>query len=299
MRKHILLGLIAFVPALLQAGVVNRCPTASASSLTMAQNLTVSFQLQASDPDGDALQFQVTSAPAHGVVVVNVQTGAASYTPASGYCGPDSFQFRVTDGQCNSASATVSITVSCGNQCPTPSVTVSPATQFTTNQTNIIVIAANNSNACVVLDGSGSSDPDGDALSFVWREPPNPVPIATQAIVTNCLSVGTHIILFVVDDGTCRVTTTVTIEVISPCHAVGIVIALVENSSLPLNRKRPLIASLNAACASFDAGHLIPGINQLQAFQNKVQTQVAPSDPALAQQLIAAAQAIIDALSGP
>jgi hypothetical protein len=80
---------------------------------------------------------------------------------------------------------------------------------------------------------------------------------------------------------------------------VGVVITLVADSNLSANRKRPLIATLAAACASFQDGRLGPGINQLQAFQNKVQTQVAPSNPALAQQLIAAAQAIIDALSGP
>ena len=34
------------------------------------------------------------------------------------------------------------------------------------------------------------------------------------------------------------------------------------------------------------------------ATQHKVQAQIAPSDPALAQKLIATAQAIIDALSG-
>jgi hypothetical protein len=62
--------------------------------------------------------------------------------------------------------------------------------------------------------------------------------------------------------------------------------------------KRPLIATLKAAVASFDRGSLGSGVNQLRAFQNKVLAQIARIDPALADSLIADAQAIIDAVEG-
>jgi Bacterial Ig domain len=91
----------------------NECPTADPLALAVAQNGTVNFQLTGSDPDADPIQFSVTQPPAHGVVVLQVATGAASYTPAPGYCGPDSFKFKVSDGQCMSAEATVSIDVAC------------------------------------------------------------------------------------------------------------------------------------------------------------------------------------------
>jgi hypothetical protein len=67
-----------------------------------------------------------------------------------------------------------------------------------------------------------------------------------------------------------------------------------RQSNLATNRLQPLLASLNAARASFASENLEPGINQLNAFQNKVRAQVAPSDPALADQLLQAAQRIID-----
>jgi len=57
-----------------------------------------------------------------------------------------------------------------------------------------------------------------------------------------------------------------------------------------------LLASLNAAAASFARGHFTPGVNQLGAFQHKVRAQVARIDPALAQELTYLAQQIIDAV---
>jgi hypothetical protein len=50
-----------------------------------------------------------------------------------------------------------------------------------------------------VLDGSASSDPDNDALSFLWAE--GATPIATTESANVSLSVGTHVIDLTVDDG--------------------------------------------------------------------------------------------------
>jgi hypothetical protein len=61
-------------------------------------------------------------------------------------------------------------------------------------------------------------------------------------------------------------------------------------------KSRPLTATLQAALASIERGNSIAAANQLQAFQNKVSAQVAPSDPVLAQTVIQHAQAVIDAL---
>lgn len=90
----------------------------------------------------------------------------------------------------------------------------------------------------------------------------------------------------------------VELQPILPREAVRGLIMTIEQSSLLRNRQRALIVSLNAALASIDRSNPIPAINQLQAFENKVRTQVAPSDPTLADQLIAEAQAIIAAMSG-
>jgi hypothetical protein len=51
--------------------------------------------------------------------------------------------------------------------------------------------------------------------------------------------------------------------------------------------------------ASFARGDFKPGINQLQAFQNKTRAQIVPENPALAVTLTQAAQKIMDALQNP
>ena len=89
----------------------NQCPTADPLSVTVDQDSTVNFQLPGSDQDGDPLQYSITQPPAHGVLVLQIQTGAASYSPNAGYIGPDSFKYKVNDGKCDSAEATVSISV--------------------------------------------------------------------------------------------------------------------------------------------------------------------------------------------
>jgi sulfatase modifying factor 1 len=86
---------------------------------------------------------------------------------------------------------------------------------------------------------------------------------------------------------------------LTPCEAVEGLIAEVAESSLAWNRKRPLIATLLAACASFERSRFDAGVKQLRAFQNKVRAQVTRLDAQLAEDLIGAAQEIIDALTAP
>jgi hypothetical protein len=81
----------------------------------------------------------------------------------------------------------------------------------------------------------------------------------------------------------------------SDCDLIDALIALIENS-LSGHNKRPLVAILRAAEASLERGDLKPGINQLQAFQSKVRTQLEPITPAFARLLLERAQATIDAL---
>ncbi len=62
------------------------------------------------DADGDPLTAAVDTNPAHGTVVVEVN-GGFTYTPDTGYSGPDSFTYTAHDPWLASAPAVVSITV--------------------------------------------------------------------------------------------------------------------------------------------------------------------------------------------
>lgn len=172
-------------------GVPNECPTASSLSVTVSEGSTVNFQLMGSDPDSTALQFMIVQGPAHGTVVVQVQTGFATYTPSAGYCGPDSFIFKVSDGTCESPVATVSITVE-GCNCPVATDLSLDVGQDAT-----------------ILFQLPATDADGDALQYQIVQAPAHGTVVVQA-QTGAASYtpaagycGPDSFTFIASDGTC------------------------------------------------------------------------------------------------
>ena len=64
-----------------------------------------------------------------------------------------------------------------------------------------LVISVNNSNATVVLDGSLSSDPEGDPLQYYWFVNNAATASATGVVAVVVLPVGTNSITLSVSDG--------------------------------------------------------------------------------------------------
>lgn len=96
---------------------VNDAPVASSQDVSVTEDTPRSITLGASDPDGDSLAYSILTGPAHGVLS---GSGAnRTYTPNADYYGTDSFTFRASDGQANSNSATVTLTVLAVNDGPT------------------------------------------------------------------------------------------------------------------------------------------------------------------------------------
>ena len=158
-----------------------------------------------------------------------------------------------------------------------------------------LAISANGDNANILLDGSRSTDPDGDALSYHWVLNSSFSTIATGAMSVVLLPIGNHAIDLVVHDGLARDTNSVAVEIITATEAVDRLAATLRTE---VDRAKPLIASLNAAIASLDRENPVAAINQLLAFQNKIRAQVSPLDSVLAASLIQSAQEIIDILTG-
>lgn len=88
---------------------VNNAPVAGNGSILVKKNVVKSFNLTASDADGDTITIANLGEPSHGVLSGTAPT--LTYAPDIDYLGTDSFVFTVTDGEDESNEATVSIQV--------------------------------------------------------------------------------------------------------------------------------------------------------------------------------------------
>lgn len=133
---------------------MNDAPHANSLVVSTPEDTPVATTLSASDVDGDPLTFTVTTQPAHGTL-----SGSApnlTYTPDPNYFGGDSFSYFVNDGQEDSNTANVSITISPVGDDP-------PAAEDQN------VMTPEDTPVAVTLTGS---DPDLDALTFAIVSPP-------------------------------------------------------------------------------------------------------------------------------
>lgn len=178
-------------------GAVNTAPTANPQSVSTPEQTILHLALTGSDPEGDVISFAITTLPAHGELR---EYHGLIYIPDINYNGPDSFTFTASDGALTSAPATVSITV-------TP-VNDAPVANAGSDQT---ISAKSSKGELVTLNGSVSSDPDGDALTYTWSGSFGTVSGVNPVVK---LVPGSYTITLTVSDGQLTATDTVVIEVV-------------------------------------------------------------------------------------
>ena len=197
----------------------------------------------------------------------------------------------------DSAPAMVALSVVSVDDPPFAVANAGPLVFLRADDTNGMILSPNNTNALVLLDASGSHDSENDPLQFFWFADGATVPMASGVLVSNWLEVGTHTIRLLADDGHDTGSDTLTVVVTRLGMALEDIGLLLNESSQPPQRKRPLLFTLKAATASFERGNFISAIHQLHALQNKIRAQIAPDDPVLGANLTRAVQRVIDAAS--
>src|SRR6267154_117273 len=187
---------------------------------------------KSSDADGDVLSFvwkdelgNVVGTTA--VVQVTVQVGTHTFT------------LTVSDpGGLSSAASTV-ITVQAVNHPPVAVANPDQTLQYAGQSMR------------VKLDGSKSSDPDGDVLSFVWKDELGNV-VGTTAVVQVTVQVGTHTFTLTVSDPgdlSSMATTHVTVR---DTTAPSLTVTLTPNALWPPNHRLVQVTATVVASDSCD-----------------------------------------------
>ncbi|MCP3099543.1 tandem-95 repeat protein [Myxococcus sp. K15C18031901] len=139
---------------------VNRAPVANAGeAITTESGASVTLNGSASsDPDGTAVTYQWAQVSGPAVTLSNATAAQPTFTAPSVTGERDLvFSLVVSDGSATSAASLVVVTVSAQ---PVPN-------RAPVAKARIIL---NGPQTSMTLDGSASSDPDGDALTYRWEQ---------------------------------------------------------------------------------------------------------------------------------
>ena len=173
---------------IVNVSVIDRTPVANAGpNMTARKRIGVVLDGTASfDPDGDPLTFAWTERSGPSVILSDATSDRPSFVPSS--AGVYVFRLTVDDGDGGISSDEVTVVVPNGP----PVAVAGPDTKARKYQT-------------ASLDASGSWDPDGDPLTFLWTQVQGPgsglqgSDTKTPTFVPS--AVGTYVFRVMVGDG--------------------------------------------------------------------------------------------------
>jgi len=202
----------------------NSAPTANAGTpIAVNEFDTVTLNGSGTDPNGDALTFSWTQMSGTSVTLSDATVAAPTFDApdVTAVNTPETLRFRLTvsDGSLSN-SDTVDITVNdAGLGINSPPTASAGPDQNVAESTN------------VDLDGSGSSDPDGDTLSYSWSQTGGPnvtlngAGTAQPSFTAPDVAAGNPVTLtfeLTVNDGADNATDSVDIFVAEPASAVTV-----------------------------------------------------------------------------
>lgn len=180
---------------------------------------------------------------------INNRACTLTMTPVPGAVGQATISVIVSDNGVPPLSAIRSfkltvIPSTSPNNPPVAVINVSLDADLDGGDPEVIVISVNGVDAPVTLDGTMSSDPDGDPLMHSW----NSGAIVGEPIVSTRFALGTHPVSLEVSDGRGGLdAAVVSVKVITVAEAIGYLKDEVNGSGLSRYWKNWLRSSLNVA----------------------------------------------------
>ncbi len=216
---------------------INEPPTAQATApATVNEQVLVTLNGSgSSDPNGTALTYLWTQTAGPAVTLSSTTVASPTFTSPSVVASTAlSFRLVVSDGQVSSAPANVTVTVN-NNVNELPVANAGPAQSL-------------NEQVSATLNGTGSSDPNGSALTYLWTQTAGPAvtlssTTAASATFTTPTVVSSTLLTFrlVVNDGTSSsAPATVNITVVNnvnerPVAQAGADVSVNEQTAVTLN----------------------------------------------------------------
>lgn len=188
--------------------ITNVAPTANAGSdMTIDAGTAITLHADGSDPNEDTLTYQWTKVSGPSVTLPSLSQQNITFTPTN--AGQYVFSVTCSDGTKTSAADQVNVTVNAVNDAPTANAGVDQDV---------------NKGSVVQLNGSGSSDPNGDTLTYAWTQISGTAMTLSSTTAANptftASTVGTFEFRLVVNDGYVSSTAdTVVIRVLSQNNA--------------------------------------------------------------------------------
>lgn len=147
----------------------NDAPVVEDTSASGKEDTSLEITLNVTDPDaGDNHTFSIVQQPSNGSAAV--LDNKVTYTPTNNYFGEDSFTYKANDGELDSNTATVTITLTDVNELPEGNVTISGDT--TEGET-------------LTADTSTITDEDGiGTFGYQWLRNDEPIMGATDGTYT-------------------------------------------------------------------------------------------------------------------